>query len=72
MNPSLDGILLFAGPREGGKVGGVRPVDRTPPGHQPPADGPGQQARDTALAESDPLVSNGWIYGHDAEEVSLS
>ncbi|MGC9539061.1 FAD-dependent monooxygenase [Streptomyces sp. UG1] len=31
-------------------------------------DGPGQQARDTALAESDPLVSNGWIYGYDAEE----
>ncbi|MEW2402406.1 FAD-dependent monooxygenase [Streptomyces sp. NPDC046862] len=30
-------------------------------------DGPEQQARDTALAGSDPLVSNGWIYGHDAE-----
>lgn len=30
-------------------------------------DGPEQQARDTELAGSDPLVSNGWIYGHDAE-----
>ncbi|MEU0944378.1 hypothetical protein ABZ379_16505 [Streptomyces canus] len=30
-------------------------------------DGPGQQARDAALAESDPLVGNGWIYGYDAE-----
>ncbi|MFI1030489.1 FAD-dependent monooxygenase [Streptomyces sp. NPDC020951] len=35
-------------------------------------DGPEQQARDAALAGSDPLVSNGWIYGHDAEEVSAS
>lgn len=35
-------------------------------------DGPGQQARDTALAESDPLVANGWIYGYDAEEVPIS
>ncbi|MGH3389088.1 MAG: FAD-dependent monooxygenase [Actinomadura sp.] len=30
-------------------------------------DGPEQQARDAALADSDPLVANGWIYGHDAE-----
>lgn len=30
-------------------------------------DGPAQQARDTALADADPLVSNGWIYGYDAE-----
>jgi salicylate hydroxylase len=35
-------------------------------------DGPEQQARDAALAGSDPLVSNGWIYGHDAEEVSAA
>jgi salicylate hydroxylase len=35
-------------------------------------DGPGQQARDAALAESDPLVSNGWIYGYDAEEALTS
>ncbi|MET9793787.1 FAD-dependent monooxygenase [Streptomyces canus] len=35
-------------------------------------DGPEQQARDTALAASDPLVSNGWIYGHDAEEALAS
>lgn len=31
-------------------------------------DGPAQQARDTALADADPLVANGWIYGYDAEE----
>ncbi|MEU6142694.1 FAD-dependent monooxygenase [Streptomyces sp. NPDC047081] len=31
-------------------------------------DGVDQQARDAALAASDPLVGNGWIYGHDAEE----
>jgi salicylate hydroxylase len=30
-------------------------------------DGPGQQARDAALAGADPLVRNGWIYGYDAE-----
>lgn len=30
-------------------------------------DGPEQRTRDSALAESDPLVSNGWIYGYDAE-----
>ncbi|CAM5741249.1 Monooxygenase OS=Streptomyces alboniger OX=132473 GN=CP975_04765 PE=4 SV=1 [Streptomyces alboniger] len=35
-------------------------------------DGPEQQARDTALAGSDPLVANGWIYGYDAEEVPIS
>ncbi|MGI5193785.1 FAD-dependent monooxygenase [Streptomyces sp. CA-288835] len=35
-------------------------------------DGPEQQARDTALAGSDPLVGNGWIYGYDAEEVPMS
>ncbi|MFI1711639.1 FAD-dependent monooxygenase [Streptomyces griseoruber] len=35
-------------------------------------DGPEQQARDTALAGSDPLVGNGWIYGYDAEEVPVS
>jgi len=35
-------------------------------------DGPEQQARDAALAESDPLVSNGWIYGYDAEEAPTS
>ncbi|MFF0156930.1 FAD-dependent monooxygenase [Streptomyces sp. NPDC005263] len=35
-------------------------------------DGPEQQARDTALAGSDPLVGNGWIYGYDAEQVPLS
>ncbi|MEU1344757.1 FAD-dependent monooxygenase [Streptomyces sp. NPDC005827] len=34
-------------------------------------DGPDQQARDTALAGSDPLVGNGWIYGYDAEEVPI-
>ncbi|MET7693149.1 FAD-dependent monooxygenase [Streptomyces sp. NPDC005483] len=31
-------------------------------------DGPEQQARDAALADADPLVGNGWIYGYDAEE----
>jgi salicylate hydroxylase len=31
-------------------------------------DGPEQQARDASLADADPLVANGWIYGHDAEE----
>ncbi|GAB3975335.1 FAD-dependent monooxygenase [Actinoallomurus acanthiterrae] len=36
------------------------------------ADGPEQQARDAALAGSDPLVRNGWIYGYDAEEASAS
>ncbi|MEU6800836.1 FAD-dependent monooxygenase [Streptomyces neyagawaensis] len=35
-------------------------------------DGPEQQARDTALGGSDPLVGNGWIYGYDAEEVPVS
>ncbi|MGW4912789.1 FAD-dependent monooxygenase [Streptomyces sp. NPDC004270] len=35
-------------------------------------DGPGQQARDAALAGSDPLVGNGWIYGYDAEEAAVS
>ncbi|GCB43860.1 FAD-dependent monooxygenase [Streptomyces sp. NL15-2K] len=35
-------------------------------------DGPEQQARDTALAESDPLVGNGWIYGYDALEAPIS
>jgi salicylate hydroxylase len=30
-------------------------------------DGPEQHARDAALAGSDPLVANGWIYGYDAE-----
>lgn len=30
-------------------------------------DGPRQQARDAQLAEADPLVRNGWIYGYDAE-----
>ncbi len=28
-------------------------------------DGPQQRARDRSLAEADPLVANGWIYGHD-------
>jgi len=35
-------------------------------------DGPGQEARDAALAGSDPLVSNGWIYGYDAEAAFTS
>jgi salicylate hydroxylase len=30
-------------------------------------DGPEQHARDAALAGSDPLVANGWIYAYDAE-----
>ncbi|MFL4474485.1 FAD-dependent monooxygenase [Paeniglutamicibacter sp. MACA_103] len=30
-------------------------------------DGPEQRERDGALAQGDPLVSNGWLYGHDAE-----
>ncbi len=30
-------------------------------------DGPEQEARDAALADADPLVANGWIYGHDPE-----
>ncbi|GAA4287862.1 FAD-dependent monooxygenase [Georgenia daeguensis] len=30
-------------------------------------DGPEQAARDAALADGDPLVANGWIYGHDPE-----
>ncbi|WP_330293095.1 FAD-dependent monooxygenase [Streptomyces sp. NBC_00576] len=44
--------------------------DRRDINHLP--DGPEQQARDAALAGSDPLVGNGWIYGYDAEETSLS
>lgn len=28
-------------------------------------DGPGQRARDEALAAADPLVASGWIYGYD-------
>jgi salicylate hydroxylase len=35
-------------------------------------DGPEQQARDSALAGSDPLVGNGWIYGYDAQEAPIS
>ncbi|WP_327714534.1 FAD-dependent monooxygenase [Streptomyces sp. NBC_00490] len=35
-------------------------------------DGPEQKARDAALAASDPLVRNGWIYGFDAEEALTS
>ncbi len=35
-------------------------------------DGPEQKARDAALAESDPLVRNGWIYGFDAQETPTS
>ncbi|MGW4757373.1 FAD-dependent monooxygenase [Streptomyces chartreusis] len=31
-------------------------------------DGPEQRSRDAALADSDPLLRNGWIYGHDAED----
>lgn len=31
-------------------------------------DGPEQRARDLALADSDPLAGNGWIYRHDAEK----
>ena len=30
-------------------------------------DGPEQRERDDALAQGDPLVSNGWLYGYDAE-----
>jgi salicylate hydroxylase len=30
-------------------------------------DGPEQRARDKALTEKDPLVSNGWIYGYDVD-----
>lgn len=30
-------------------------------------DGPQQRARDADLASADPLVRNGWIYGHDAQ-----
>jgi salicylate hydroxylase len=30
-------------------------------------DGPEQRARDVALGGADPLLSNGWIYGHDPE-----
>jgi salicylate hydroxylase len=31
-------------------------------------DGPEQEARDASLSGADPLVANGWIYAHDAEE----
>jgi salicylate hydroxylase len=30
-------------------------------------DGPAQRERDAGLAQGDPLSSNGWLYGHDAE-----
>lgn len=30
-------------------------------------DGPEQQARDSSLAEADPMLANGWIYGYDPE-----
>lgn len=33
-------------------------------------DGPLQRARDADLADSDPLMRNGWIYGYDAEAVA--
>jgi salicylate hydroxylase len=35
-------------------------------------DGPRQQARDADLAEADPLVRSGWIYGYDAEAAAAS
>ncbi|MGW2330277.1 FAD-dependent monooxygenase [Streptomyces sp. NPDC001700] len=35
-------------------------------------DGPAQRERDAALAGSDPLVGNGWIYGYDAEAAPTS
>ncbi|MDQ3402579.1 MAG: FAD-dependent monooxygenase [Actinomycetota bacterium] len=35
-------------------------------------DGPEQEARDASLAEADPLVANGWIYAHDAEEPAVN
>ena len=38
--------------------------DRSRVNHLP--DGPEQRARDAELAERDPLVGNGWIYGYDA------
>ncbi|KFG01881.1 salicylate 1-monooxygenase [Streptomyces scabiei] len=41
--------------------------DRRETNHLP--DGPEQQARDASLAQSDPLVRNGWIYGYDADRV---
>ncbi|MGW1025614.1 FAD-dependent monooxygenase [Streptomyces sp. NPDC002577] len=34
-------------------------------------DGPAQQARDAALADRDPLVGNGWIYGYDAATAAM-
>jgi len=30
-------------------------------------DGSEQEAHDASLADADPLVTNGWIYAHDAE-----
>jgi salicylate hydroxylase len=30
-------------------------------------DGPEQQARDAAFADSDPLAANAWIYEYDAD-----
>ncbi|QXJ20976.1 FAD-dependent monooxygenase [Actinomadura graeca] len=30
-------------------------------------DGPGQRARDTSFTETDPLVTNGWIYEYDPD-----
>lgn len=34
------------------------------------SDGPAQHQRDTELAQGDPLLKNGWIYGYDAELAS--
>lgn len=34
-------------------------------------DGPEQQARDTALNDSDPLVASSWIYSYDATQVGV-
>ncbi|MEV1025748.1 FAD-dependent monooxygenase [Streptomyces sp. NPDC050264] len=34
-------------------------------------DGPAQRARDLSLADADPLVRSGWIYGYDATAVSV-
>jgi hypothetical protein len=31
-------------------------------------DRPEQRARDAALADADPLVGTGWVYGYDPEE----
>ena len=51
------------------------PLTRWPPrprAHQPLPDGLEQHERDARYAERDPLIANGWIYGHDPDTLLVA